>query len=651
MTMISKDFAQLHEAWEHTVCIFKLHGTMSKPHTVISTNINELSEEKEKALKKAIEQCNVIVFIGYSLRDEDVFRALENSLPNGANRWIYWCIRSNNEINEKVEDFLKIAERKDFNVRVVRIKSATDFMKKLWRSYRSRFKPEKITLVRDEERFCQNRFDIFVKGFDYIIVDPIWGMISPEGIDELEQEWENLKLLLECGAMQRMKHIKQLSTAFLAHPSATHTRYEHMLGVFNLAKDALMHFKNKRNNLDFLLASLLHDIGHGPFGHVIECLIDRIKPEELNHEDYTKKYISEGFLDLNKALKKIRHTRDNVIKFLDRKKVDKKYYHLAMLISNEGFDLDRLDFLIRDFHFSGIKAPEELENQFRSSENLIEFKNRLIESLAICELEELPDNIKNEIEKYTGRKDITILYFDEFNNERIKDDLDLFFKLYIVMYYNVYYGERNKSLQAMLTKALYFAYDLGEIDIEELPALTDPELLTLLEKSSDARVRELAKCVRYGFAFKPLLRFNAEGLIEKLRSENKSVSDVERELEQKLREIQKGKSFKGRFLTGIEDLVIIDLQRPKKICDLVYIKSKDGGFEKYDIEFNDESVDNTGKTYGKLCKELTKWRAFVFVHPTVVEDEDMKKTIIKEVKEILGNWNVKDKDIYEEYCS
>jgi HD superfamily phosphohydrolase len=250
--------------------------------------------------------------------------------------------------------------------------------------------------------------------------------------------------------------------------------------------------------------------------------------------------------------------------------------------------------------------------------------------------------------------DLTILYFDNSKNndkdETIYKYLDIFFKLYIIMYYKIYYGEQNKALQAMLTKALYLAYDLGEIDLEELPALTDVELLTLLENSLDARVRELAKCVRYGYAFKPLLRFNAENFVKTLQKSEKTVNDVEHELSQIVNKYRDDiiNRLEGKF-TGIEHIVIIDLQRKKKICDFVYIKEKDGSFKKYEVSFLKEIADEeTEETFEDWVNELIKWRGFVFVHPSIVYS-DKRVEILDAIKKELEKWGVNNDHIYKEY--
>ncbi|MCE5252156.1 HD domain-containing protein, partial [bacterium] len=99
---------------------------------------------------------------------------------------------------------------------------------------------------------------------EYAIRDPIHGFI---GISELERK------IIDTEIFQRLRRIKQLALAYLVYPGALHTRFEHSLGVLNIAgKIAEKLFnegviKNQDNVQIIRLAALLHDLGHGPFSH------------------------------------------------------------------------------------------------------------------------------------------------------------------------------------------------------------------------------------------------------------------------------------------------------------------------------------------------------------------------------------------------
>lgn len=109
------------------------------------------------------------------------------------------------------------------------------------------------------------------------IKDPVHGYVSIE--DPFFDE------LIDTELFQRMRNLKQLSATYMVYPSANHTRFEHTLGVFHLAKRAFESVKQTdgfsngvevdtvKNTL--LCAALLHDIGHPPYSHVGEELLER----------------------------------------------------------------------------------------------------------------------------------------------------------------------------------------------------------------------------------------------------------------------------------------------------------------------------------------------------------------------------------------
>uniref|UniRef100_UPI0026B81F73 HD domain-containing protein n=1 Tax=Haladaptatus litoreus TaxID=553468 RepID=UPI0026B81F73 len=82
--------------------------------------------------------------------------------------------------------------------------------------------------------------------------------------------------LLDTTPVQRLRHIKQLSTVRLVYPSANHTRFEHSIGVAHLAGQALscLEIEGHRTK-QVQAAALLHDVGHGPYGHQTEGIIER----------------------------------------------------------------------------------------------------------------------------------------------------------------------------------------------------------------------------------------------------------------------------------------------------------------------------------------------------------------------------------------
>ncbi|MFC7082133.1 HD domain-containing protein [Halorussus caseinilyticus] len=149
--------------------------------------------------------------------------------------------------------------------------------------------------------------------------------------------------LLETPELQRLRHIKQLSTVRLVYPSANHTRFEHSLGVYYLAREAcsLLDVEGQRAKA-VRAAALLHDVGHGPYGHQTEGIIERRLGK---HHDEVDDLLGEGRL----------------ADVLESHGLDPE--EVAGLVAGEGklgqlvageLDVDRMDYLVRDAHHTGV---------------------------------------------------------------------------------------------------------------------------------------------------------------------------------------------------------------------------------------------------------------------------------------------------------
>ena len=170
-----------------------------------------------------------------------------------------------------------------------------------------------------------------------IINDPIFGFIKiPHGL---------LLNIVEHPLMQRLARIKQLGLTSMVYPSAQHTRFQHSIGAFHLMSEAITSLTQKgififdREAEAVEAAILMHDIGHGPFSHVLEhTLINGISHEEISllmMEQINREMKGE----LNLALK------------IFKNEYPKKFLH--QLISSQ-LDMDRLDYLRRDSFFTGV---------------------------------------------------------------------------------------------------------------------------------------------------------------------------------------------------------------------------------------------------------------------------------------------------------
>ncbi len=181
------------------------------------------------------------------------------------------------------------------------------------------------------------------------IRDPIHGFIE---YDDKEEQIINTRIF------QRLRGIKQLALANFVYPGAHHTRFEHSLGVMHLA-GKVGHQLGLKDQVDNLrLAGLLHDIGHGPFSHVSEQVIedqiaDRNKILKKYHAQNVQELLSIMLIENNDEIKGIRSNAeiDGVISFLnksERRSIEKD-------IISGPLDVDKFDYLLRDAYFAGVK--------------------------------------------------------------------------------------------------------------------------------------------------------------------------------------------------------------------------------------------------------------------------------------------------------
>src|SRR3954464_1460684 len=107
--------------------------------------------------------------------------------------------------------------------------------------------------------------------------------------------------LLNAAEFQRLRRIRQLGMAPLASPGADHSRYSHSLGVMQTARRIIEQLRrsfavDEHEETVCLCASLLHDLGHGPFSHVFE------RVSGVHHEHLTNRVISDPDSDVHKLL-------------------------------------------------------------------------------------------------------------------------------------------------------------------------------------------------------------------------------------------------------------------------------------------------------------------------------------------------------------
>lgn len=170
---------------------------------------------------------------------------------------------------------------------------------------------------------------------------------------------------------QRLKHIKQLGTLSLLLNSSAHTRFSHSIGVYYLIAKLLSKkrfaYLSDIAKKEVAVAGLLHDLGHGPFSHIFE----KITPT-FRHEDYSAKIIASKKGDIYPILQKYRLNIDRINDLITKKTVN----DWGQTLISQQFDLDRLDYLMRDSYFLGLKGLS-LSTE-RLLDNIIFYDHKLV---------------------------------------------------------------------------------------------------------------------------------------------------------------------------------------------------------------------------------------------------------------------------------
>ncbi len=170
-----------------------------------------------------------------------------------------------------------------------------------------------------------------------VINDPVFGFIKiPRGL---------LYDIVSHPLMQRLNRISQLGLTSVVYPGARHTRFQHSLGAFYLMSEAILSLQQKGQFIfdseaeAVQAAILMHDIGHGPFSHVLENTLI----QGISHEEISLLMMEQINQDLGNNL--------NLAIHIFKDEYPKKFLH--QLLSSQ-LDMDRLDYLRRDSFYTGV---------------------------------------------------------------------------------------------------------------------------------------------------------------------------------------------------------------------------------------------------------------------------------------------------------
>lgn len=186
-------------------------------------------------------------------------------------------------------------------------------------------------------------------GKETLVMDPIHSFIDIS-------EYPVIKQLIETKYFQRLRRLYQLGMTSTVYPNATHSRFAHSIGVMHVFL-ILFDSATRRSNLSKkrierlrpvgAVAALLHDLGHGPFSHASENILNNGK---FNHEAMTRDIILKT--EISTILKKNKINPQLICDILNHE-VSGDLRFVSQLVSSQ-LDADRLDYLLRDSFFTGV---------------------------------------------------------------------------------------------------------------------------------------------------------------------------------------------------------------------------------------------------------------------------------------------------------
>jgi HD superfamily phosphohydrolase len=266
-----------------------------------------------------------------------------------------------------------------------------------------------------------------------IIRDPLWNNIR---VDALTIQ------LVDTPVFQRLRYVRQLGLAYLVYPGATHTRFEHALGAYHLARLTLSQLDERGELAGISLeeraitqaAALLHDVGHYPFSHALEEI------GALHHEEVAAPLVLAGPVA---AILTAAFGDDAPRRVLALIRGESES-PLQGLVSG-SLDLDKIEYLKRDAIMCGVPYGE------------IDV-DRLLNSLVLVD------------EPDTGRRVVGVL-------EKGLSALESLLFAKYQMYRNVYWHHAVRSATAMYKRLVDEALAAGDVDARSLSTFDDEGLL------------------------------------------------------------------------------------------------------------------------------------------------------------------------------
>ncbi|MCL2117555.1 MAG: HD domain-containing protein, partial [Planctomycetaceae bacterium] len=167
-----------------------------------------------------------------------------------------------------------------------------------------------------------------------------------------------VRRIIDTQAFRHLARVSQLGLVSLVYPAANHTRFEHSLGVYRLALLFLKQIAHDKRFAElltahhaetFIVAALLHDLGHWPFCHPIE---DLNLPDLPRHEQFAEQYLDDA--EIADLLRDDWNTEPREVAALINKQGDDAATNLLISVLSGPIDIDKMDYLFRDSLHAGV---------------------------------------------------------------------------------------------------------------------------------------------------------------------------------------------------------------------------------------------------------------------------------------------------------
>lgn len=313
-----------------------------------------------------------------------------------------------------------------------------------------------------------------------VILDPIHGYIE---FDKLKSS------LFDTPQMQRLRRIKQLGFSNLVYPGANHTRFEHSMGTMHLASLFLKMQRENKSSIsavadydgldEIVVAALLHDIGHGPFSHATEKLLEQYTRK--SHDDVRHILIE---TEVGDVLKEFGFKPSRIAQHIAGETP------VSQILSSE-IDVDKMDYLARDMHYTGVTSGSV--DYIRLLNHLEYFESKLVlDAGAIRAAEGL----------------LVSRYW---------------------MNVSVYYHHVSRIAEAMCSRACAYLLENQIVRPREFARMDDTNLIAVM-RNDDGFAREIVDRLDYRNLYKRALYTGIDAVGTGVFEHRKNIARIEKEI-------------------------------------------------------------------------------------------------------------------------